>query len=68
MAKLDGISKSIRIFAVGFIVMWSGIGANKLIGFVEAGVAISFLGFAICVFGGTYFIVANLIKLLRQGK
>lgn len=45
------VSKSIRFLAIGFIILFVGIVINKVIGFVDAGVFVSFVGFFVCVSG-----------------
>lgn len=42
---------AIRIFAIGFIILFIGISLNKGLGVVGLGVIITFLGFGVCVIG-----------------
>jgi hypothetical protein len=45
------VRKSIFTFAIGFVILFAGIGLNKFLGFVDFGVIITFFGFFICVLG-----------------
>ncbi|MBA6250813.1 hypothetical protein [Colwellia sp. MB3u-55] len=45
------VSKSIFTFVIGFIILFVGIGLNKIFGLVDFGVIITFFGFFVCVSG-----------------
>jgi hypothetical protein len=56
---------AIRIFFLGFVILFIGVGANKGFGFVGLGVVITFLGFGVCVVGMIILAVIYIKKVLR---
>jgi len=55
--------KAIRIFAIGIVILFVGIGINKGLGVVDFGVTITFLGFGVCVIGMSILAVFYIKKL-----
>ncbi len=55
----------IRIFFLGFLIIFVGVGVNKVLGIVDFGVVITFSGFGICIIGMVILAVMYIKEVFR---